>query len=392
MDLSNWVFERFGREHYSPGLDRMRLALGESLKNLNKIRIITIAGTNGKGETTLRLARSLHHKKFAAWTSPHVDSLSERFRNHNGLIAENELFHLLEKTYQEVKAGDFKLSFYEFLFLVFCRWAEEQGLDYLLLEVGLGGEFDAVNVLDADLVLLPSISRDHQDFLGPRYDGILKEKLGVLRTNSTLISFLDLSYLNELIEKKIDDIGAEWVNLAGLGSQLSFSQRNQALAYAAFSFLEDHFDSKNPLQGFVANESSVENRGEVLRHGADFYIFGSHNTDGMRKLIQFLHSETYTSSKLNFEMTIVSFSSRSIDDLRAMMKMLKSGRVLGRVVITSFSHSKACSASILKDLSLQEGLEFVEDISSEISSLSSGQVLVAGSYYFLSHFKSLLGQ
>lgn len=392
MNLSNWVFERFGREHYSPGLERMRFALGESLYQLNQIKIITIAGTNGKGETTLRLAQKLKEKRFAAWTSPHVKCLTERFRNHEGLIPHSDLKALLEKTYQEVLEKKFQLSFYEFLFLVFCRWVEQQRLDYLLLEVGLGGEFDAVNVLDADLVLLPSISRDHQEFLGNRYDGILKEKLGVLRPDSTLISFLDLNYLNERVEKKVSSIGARWLNLAKFTTDFNFSQKNQFLAHVSANLLLGELDPVNPAQNLSFDESNVENRGEVVSRGADFYLFGSHNVDGIRKLIQFLHSGIYTSNKLEFNTTIISFSARSKKDLEAMMKMLKGRSALGKVIVTHFSHPKACEMVLLRELSLQEGLEFVEDINTYISSILSGRILVAGSYYFLAHIKSLLGE
>ncbi|MFA5584919.1 MAG: hypothetical protein WDA09_11970 [Bacteriovoracaceae bacterium] len=392
MDLSNWVFERFGREHYSPGLERMRFALGESIQHLNQVKIITVAGTNGKGETVLRLSRKLQGKRFAAWTSPHVKCLSERFRNQDGLIPSDELFSLLEESYELVQKNKFQLSFYEFLFFVFCRWSRTQELDYLLLEVGLGGEFDAVNVLDADLILLPSISRDHQEFLGNRYDGILKEKLGVLRPQSTLISFIDLAYLNQRIEKKILSIGAEWINLSPYGRELAFSERNQLLAHVASDWAIGHRDLQKSLESFGPDSSFVENRGEVIERGASFHLFGSHNVDGVRKLIQFLHSGIYTSNKLKFDTTVVSFSSRSIKDLKAMMKMLKGSTVLGRVVVTSFSHPKACEGLLLSELARQEGLEFVEDISPHILSMSSERVLVAGSYYFLSYIKSTLGQ
>lgn len=388
MNLSNWVFERFGHEHYSPGLERMRLALGKSLDQLNKIKIITIAGTNGKGETTLRLARKLQHQRYAIWTSPHVKCLSERFRNQQGSISLEELKLLLEKTYEEVLSEKYQLSFYEFLFLVFCRWVESQSLDYLLLEVGLGGEYDAVNVLDADWVLLPSISRDHQEFLGQRYDGILKEKLGVLRSQATLISFLDLKYLNELIERKVSSIGANWIDLSILRDNLNFSQRNDLLAHVASEALA----GRSYAGDFTFDESNVENRGEIIQQGAEFHLFGSHNVDGMRKLIQFLNSGIYTFNKLEFNTTVVSFSSRSVKDLKTMMKMLKGREELGKVLVTHFSHPKACELVLLRELSLQEGLEFVEDINDHISSLSSGRVLVAGSYYFLAHLKSLLGE
>lgn len=387
MDLSNWVFERFGREHYSPGLERMRFALGESIHNLNKLKIVTIAGTNGKGETALRLARNLNSHTFAVWTSPHVSCLTERFRNHEGLISKNELSVLLEETYELVLEKKYQLSFYEFLFLVFCQWVKDQDLEFLILEVGLGGEFDAVNVLDANLVLIPSISRDHQEFLGNRLDGILKEKLGVLRPGATLISFLDLNYLNQRIEKRVQAIGANWINLTSWANFMNFSHRNQLLSFIAMKILKNEEEVGRALEYFSTNDTFVENRGEILSKGADFHLYGSHNIDGMRKLIQFLHSGIYT-----FDTAIVSFSSRSRIDLVAMMKMLRTSSVSQRVVVTSFSHPKACEKGLLSELSLQEGLEFVEDISTHIESMLSGRVLVAGSYYFLSHIKQILGQ
>lgn len=391
MDLSNWVFERFGREHYQPGLLRMRRALGETHTHLNKLKIVIIAGTNGKGETTLRLGNFLSGAKFASWTSPHVKSLTERFRNQDGPIAEGDLKILLEESYEKYQKEGFQLSFYEFLFFVFCRWAETQALDYLLLEVGLGGEFDAVNVFDADLVLLPSISRDHQEFLGNRYDGILKEKLGVLRSKSTLISFLELQYLNEQVERKVKTLGAQWVNLNSSNKRVdSFSVKNQMLAYAGFQCLQGK-SADSLLQNFSVSYGTVENRGEIITRGADFHLYGSHNIDGLRKLIQFLQSDHYTFSRINFDSAIVSFSSRSSRDLVVMLRMLKNSG-LPEIVVTSFVHPKACPREVLARLCHQEGLRFVEDISAIIHQKSSGRVLVSGSYYFLSFIRSCLGQ
>lgn len=369
----------------------MRMALGGTLTHLNKLKIVIIAGTNGKGETTLRLGNLLADAKYAAWTSPHVESLTERFRNQYGLISEENLKVLLEKCYEDYLRDGLRLSFYEFLFYVFCRWVEAQDLEYLLLEVGLGGEFDAVNVFDAKLVLMPSISRDHQEFLGNRYDGILKEKLGVLREKATLISFLELQYLNEQVERKTKALEVEWVNLTTLSERVdSFSVKNQMLAHAGFEFLKGE-SASNLLENFSVSYGSVENRGEIISRGANFHLYGSHNIDGLRKLIQFLQSDHYTLSRINFDSAIVSFSSRSEKDLIVMLRMLKNSG-LPEIVVTSFVHPKACPREVLARLCHQEGLRFVEDISAIIHQKSSGRVLVSGSYYFLSFIKSCLGQ
>jgi folylpolyglutamate synthase/dihydropteroate synthase len=145
------------------------------------------------------------------------------------------------------------------------------------------------------------------------------------------------------------------------------------------------------LENFSVSYGTVENRGEIITRGADFHLYGSHNIDGLRKLIQFLQSDHYTFSRINFDSAIVSFSSRSSRDLVVMLRMLKNSG-LPEIVVTSFVHPKACPREVLARLCHQEGLRFVEDISAIIHQKSSGRVLVSGSYYFLSFIRSCLGQ
>jgi dihydrofolate synthase/folylpolyglutamate synthase len=170
--LTDKLFALYGREEMKKetGLSRIRDALGILIPTLSQKTIITVAGTNGKGETTLWLSRELGKKPHCVWISPHVERITERFRSEEGEISESELIKLVDECHELVQENNFKLSYYEFLFLVFCHWAGSRDCDYLLLEVGLGGRLDAVNVFDAKLVLLPSISRDHQEFLGHRYE------------------------------------------------------------------------------------------------------------------------------------------------------------------------------------------------------------------------------
>lgn len=386
QDLVKWLLSHYGQEHMRPGLDRMREALKTLIPAFKNTKIVTIAGTNGKGETTLRLSRLLKNESHAVWTSPHIERITERFRNERGEITYAELETIIHECHEKVKKHGYELSFYEFLFFVFCSWAAKSSPKFLLLEVGLGGRLDAVNVLDAHLVLLPSISRDHQEFLGARYDGILLEKLGTLRKNSTLISFLHLDYLRERTAHYCKAIGAQFHDLEALHSlpEFEFSLRNQLLASAAFLVLHDL-----PITLSVSEEStsSLEHRGEIIHGQNEWLFFGSHNTDGMRKLIQFLHSGNYTFSRPPFDSVIVAFSHRNVRDLSVMMRMLKTSG-LGKIVVTTFPHPKAEASQVVEALSREEGLDFVQDIKSYVESFKNKRVLITGSYYFIGHFKS----
>lgn len=396
-DLTSWLIENYGQEKFAPDpeLKRIRSALSSLIPELNKCRIVTIAGTNGKGETTLRLSQYLKESSHCCWISPHISRITERFRDEKGEIDSGLLEKLILECHENVQASALKLSYYEFLFLVFCTWASRKKPEFLLLEVGLGGRLDAVNVFDAELILLPSISRDHQEYLGNRYELILREKLALLRRKTFFISYLHLQYLREKASDIVREVGCEWMDLEefGLSRPFEFSLRNNLLAYAAWEYLRGNSVSES-LRGrsYEKNFSSapLEHRGERITAGAEYILFGSHNVDGMRKLIQFLHSDNYTFPRPPFDAVIVAFSQRNERDLRVLLRMLKASG-LGKVVVTSFSHSKAASAQEVQNLCAQEGISFAQDIEPYVHGAQEDQhYLVAGSYYFLGFFKSLI--
>lgn len=385
QNLTEWLLTNYGQEQFNPGLDRIRSALTDLLPKFKNTKIIIIAGTNGKGETTLRLSEKLKGHSHFVWTSPHIERITERFRDEKGEIEESKLKTLIESCHAKKRP----LSYYEFLFFVFCTWAAENPPEYLLLEVGLGGRLDAVNVFDADLVLLPSISRDHQEILGQRYDLILAEKLGTLREKSTLIHFLHSEYLIMKANTLAEAIGAKVLTLKNILTipEYEFALRNEALASAAFSHLMNEEFRPETLSKILF---SLEHRGEVLHERGETIFFGSHNVDGMRKLIQFLLSGTYTFSRPPFDEIVVAFSKRNLSDLKVMMRMLKNAR-LGKITVTVFDHPKAASFDEMEKLSHEEGLKFVQDIAGHVESWNGNQrTLVTGSYYFLGHFKSIL--
>jgi dihydrofolate synthase/folylpolyglutamate synthase len=386
-NLESWVFSHYGSEVYTPGLDRINRALAALKKELGRSKIVIIAGTNGKGETTHRLSRKFKDSTFCTWTSPHIHSITERYSSQAGDIKSDELYALFLESHELVQCEKFQLTYYEFLFFVFCRWAAKKNPQYLFLEVGLGGRLDAVNALDSNLVLLTSISRDHQEFLGNRYDLILSEKLGVLRPQASLISFLDLDYLRERASSRAKKLNVNHLDLQQVINipAYEFSKRNQFLAHAAFCHLTGALlNEKN----WTPSTESLSSRGEVIHGANEWWPFGSHNVDGVRKLIQFLHAKNYNSKELPFNAVVTSFSKRNEKDITIMLKMLKHAH-LGKVIVTSFNHAKACPRDVLEKLTIQEGLTFVENISDHVQGWTHQKILVLGSYYLLGELQPL---
>ncbi|WP_290679043.1 folylpolyglutamate synthase/dihydrofolate synthase family protein [Halothiobacillus sp. 15-55-196] len=165
------------------GLDRVA-QVWRKLKqagNLVVPKVITVAGTNGKGSSVALLEAILLAEGYrvGAYTSPHIERFNERIRLMGADITDHQLVDAMHQL--AATAGSEALTYYEWAtlaaFLAFCS----ANLDIWILEVGLGGRLDAVNILDADLALITNIGLDHQAYLGDTRAQIGYEKAGVLR-------------------------------------------------------------------------------------------------------------------------------------------------------------------------------------------------------------------
>ncbi len=162
-------------------------SLKTQISTLSSPAFITVAGTNGKGScvATMQAVLSAHGYSVGAFTSPHFLHYSERITI-NGVPASDAQIVTAFELIEDI-SGDISLTYFEFnalaALVIFCQ----QNLDAVLLEVGLGGELDAVNIIDADVAIVTSVDLDHQDWLGDTRSEIGKAKLGVARRNKPLL-------------------------------------------------------------------------------------------------------------------------------------------------------------------------------------------------------------
>lgn len=368
FEIEKWLEKITGKEVYTPGLSRVANVI-DKLDLRPRSKVITIAGTNGKGSVSRLLASTLRQKySVALFTSPHLVEINERFSLNDELISNVEL----EKILKEIQHHKVELTYYEYLFVVFLMWLKKDWPDFIVLEVGLGGRLDATNSLDADIAVITSISRDHQEFLGNRFDQILIEKMGIARASHPLITSFDLKYLNELVEQYCWSKGIHWRSV-----QVSklFQVTNQNIVKEVIDVLKLDL----PLIKNGQNVFKKSNKNS-------FSFYGSHNPDAVRKLVHFLRQEHYNIDKLGYDLLVLSFSHRDKKDLVTMLKMYKSlaPDVVKKIIVTSFNHFKAEKAQVLKELSEKNGIEFVEDISTKIKSAKT--ILCSGSNYFYRDF------
>lgn len=187
--LSTWLatIENFHPETIALGLERTK-AVAEKLKLLNfPCPIITVAGTNGKGSCVafLEAILTIAGYRTGAYTSPHLLRFQERARIQKQEITDE----LWVKAFTQVEQarGQVQLTYFEFTTLAALWLFQQAGVEVLILEVGLGGRLDAVNIIDPDIAVITTIALDHMDWLGNTRTAIAQEKAGIMRTNKPAV-------------------------------------------------------------------------------------------------------------------------------------------------------------------------------------------------------------
>jgi len=150
-------------------------------------QVLTVAGTNGKGSVvaTLHALLSALGDRCGSYTSPHILEFNERIRLQDRLAEDAEIVEALQAV--DRARGDISLTYFEFTTLAALLIMQAAQLDSAVLEVGLGGRLDAVNVVDPDCAIITAIGLDHQDYLGPDRDSIGREKAGIMRPGRPVI-------------------------------------------------------------------------------------------------------------------------------------------------------------------------------------------------------------
>lgn len=152
---------------------------------LDRIPSILVGGTNGKGSTCLKLATGLQVSglKTGLFVSPHISSYRERVQVNSKIIEEEEVLIMMPKLMDICLQHEIPATFFELTFALACLKFEAAGCDAVVLEVGVGGEWDATNVVVAALSIVCSVDLDHVRFLGPTIADIARNKAGIFKEN-----------------------------------------------------------------------------------------------------------------------------------------------------------------------------------------------------------------
>ncbi len=293
---------------FKPKTDLVRLKKAYDLLNLdlNRVKKIHVAGTNGKGSVCAYLSNILIEAgyKVGTYTSPYLLKFNERIRYQFQDIKDLELFELIENIYAfnqtYFETYEETLSFFELITLMSLIYFNMKQVDVLIMEVGLGGLLDATNILNYDLSIITSIGFDHMKQLGSSLESIASNKLGILKPGNHLIttvdpfmydyfkSYLDLHHLTADFYRAIDvrvvnDLPLQFVLDDGLYTIPMIGEYqllNALVSIKAVQYLFPNVSYTMIQQGL----SSTKWLGRMEQIDENIYIDGGHNTHAMDAL------------------------------------------------------------------------------------------------------------
>ena len=170
------------------GLHNIRAILSRLERPERRYRTIHIAGTNGKGSTAAMAASMLTAggHRVGLYTSPHLVDFRERIRVDGAMISELRVSELVIR--MKLLAGaDLPLTFFELTTALALQYFAEESVDVAVLEVGMGGRFDATNVVEPVATAITTVSLDHEEYLGPTIERIAYEKAGIIKPGVPVI-------------------------------------------------------------------------------------------------------------------------------------------------------------------------------------------------------------
>lgn len=311
------------------GLERVRELIERIGSPDKKLKFVHIAGTNGKGSTCALLANTLTCAgyKTGLFISPYVLEFRERFQINGEMIPENRLCEIVEKLFpvvEQMKSEDKIITEFEFVFAIALYWYAEENCDIVVLETGLGGRFDATNMIDTPLVsVITSISLDHTAILGDTYEKIAFEKCGIIKPNGITVAYGDqkdgvLNVIQNAVLERNNKLYIADTSLVKClrsdlnGSDFAFQGKTWHIPFIGEHQIKNAVTALYTIQALKERELNISDKAifdgfstaffparlEILRQKPVVMLDGSHNPDGVRALAKAVEKYLFDKKKI----------------------------------------------------------------------------------------------
>ena len=297
-----------------------------------KIKTIHVAGTNGKGSVCAMISSVLDEAGFKVgmFTSPHLIKVNERIRFDNELIINDDFKRIANFIYETEKKNNISLTFFETLTVMAFIYFNEKKLDYAVMETGMGGRLDATNVAKPIISVITNIGLEHRDILGNTIKDIAKEKAGIIKPNTTVVTNAKgkaLSVIEKVAEKHNSRIIVA-KNLKNIELNLKGEYQKEN-ASTAFEVLKELGINKNIiLRGL--KKAYWPGRFEFM--DKNILLDCAHNPDGIKALVKSIR-------KLNYKNLIIVIGVMKDKNINSIAKKLE--KLNPMVIVTKASVSRS---------------------------------------------------
>ncbi len=369
-------------------------------------KVFTVAGTNGKGSTTTALAAILNAQgyKVGLYQSPHIYRFNERVKLQGMEVSDQTLIEAFVAVDQARRDCDLSLSFFEATTLAAFVIFKEQQCDVWVLEVGLGGRLDVVNVIDPDVAVITNIGLDHTDWLGDTIEKIAFEKAGIIRPNIPVV-FGGQQDLPHAIQNKADECQAQlyavnrdyFYQFAEDGQSWLFASAGTTLKLPIGSLALENISTAAAavlLSGLTVSQSAMERgiinaklqgRFEVRKIAEKTVIFDAgHNPHGVDFLLKQL--QKFLEYNKQYTEVISVFSMLSDKDINSVANLLKDAVLMWKIAPLTVPRAADITQldSALQELNVQHFDSVKLAFKSAVDEAKNNQlILVCGSFHTL---------
>jgi len=227
QEAVDWLFiqapnyQTDGQKAYKPGLENITRLCTFFGNPQEKIRCIHIGGTNGKGSSSNMLASVLQEEgyKVGLYNSPHLIDFTERIKVNGKNCDKKFVFEFIQKL--KTLPEDILPSFFEFTTIMAFEYFYQQGVDFAVIEVGLGGRLDSTNIITPLVSAITNVQLDHQNILGDTIEEIAAEKAGIIKYHIPIISGDDNDTVKNIIRQKANQENAPFIDATAIKSDLT---------------------------------------------------------------------------------------------------------------------------------------------------------------------------
>lgn len=408
--LQEWLsyLESLHPAEIEMGLERILQVYRRMKLRFDGAKIISVGGTNGKGTTVATLEALLIAKsrRVGAYTSPHILNFNERIRINGVDVTDEQLLSAFEAV--EVARKLTPLTYFEFGTLAALFLFSQSALDYVLLEVGLGGRLDAVNIVDSDISIITSVDIDHTEWLGSNREDIGYEKAGILRSGGKAV-YGELNPPGSVVQQA----RAQQVDIRFYGIDFGYSDAKKELFYQkpdGASCQCAHISGDIPVSNQLCAVQALEMLGESIANDKLSDALSSVRLSGRMEVLcraplvmvdvaHNPHAATYLAKRLkkiiqpNTQVICV-FSMLADKDILGVIQSLKT--IVDSWIVFPLTVSRAAGVSQMEDLLLAENRQYevAPSVSNAIQAAKrmalaseNSLVIVCGSFYTVAAVK-----